>query len=347
MSEDTSHRKRDHINICLNEDISFRTKTNGFEKYDFIHNAVTTQDFTKIDLATKFLNYKISFPFMISCMTGGTKQAENINEMLSTAANMLKIPVGVGSQRQALENDSFHDSYKVIRKNAKDVPVVGNIGGAEVARMKSLKEIRKLVDLVEADAMVVHLNPLQELIQPEGNRNFSGLLKKIEKLVKLLDVPVIAKEVGSGIEKSAAKKLLDAGCKGIDVAGAGGTSWSAVEMKRKNNPNENENYLWDWGLPTSYCVRTVSELKKKYKFTLIASGGITSGIDISKALALGADITASARPIFIQVMDHGFEGVVDLIESWFEDVKKIMFLTGSKNIGQLNRSKIIKSEAAV
>lgn len=336
-----SLRKKEHIELCLSNEVKFE-KTNGFENYDFEHYAITEVEFDKIDFSTKFFGKKIGYPFLISCMTGGTKEAERINERLAIAAKELNIPIGVGSQRQALENNEHHFTYKVVKQNAGNVPILGNIGAAQVASSKNpVAEIKFLIDLVEADAMVIHVNPLQELLQLEGETNFKNLLKNLEKLSTKISIPLIVKEVGSGISKRAAKKLLEVGVKGIDVAGAGGTSWAAVELKRSN---QEDHFFKEWGLPTSYCVRTVSELKKDFDFTLIGSGGISNGVDIAKALALGADLSASARTILQEVMKNGVDGVVQLIKLWFLTVKKIMYLTGCNNIKKLNQIGLKRKE---
>ena len=180
---ETSKRKKEHIELCLTDKVAFRSKTNGFDRYDFIHDALTEVDISKISFQTKLFSKNINYPFLISCMTGGTEEAENINQRLAVIAEELKIPIGVGSQRQAFENKDNHNSYKVIRKTAKSVPVFGNIGAAQVVQSKNQDDILSLIDMLEADAFVVHLNPLQELLQPEGEPNFVGLLKKLEKLV--------------------------------------------------------------------------------------------------------------------------------------------------------------------
>jgi len=337
---DTSTRKKEHIQLCLTDKVGFRSKTNGFEKYDFIHDALTEVDISKLSFQTKLFSKKINYPFLISCMTGGTEEAENINQRLAVIAEELKIPIGVGSQRQALENQDNHYSYKVIRKTAKSVPVLGNIGAAQLVQSKNLTEILSLIDMLEGDAFVVHLNPLQELLQPEGEPNFVGLLKKIEKLILKSKVPVIVKEVGSGISKDTAKRLLDIGVNGIDVAGAGGTSWAGVEIIRSKSDKD----FWDWGLPTSYCLKEIYPLKKKYKFTLVGSGGINSANDLALAFAFGADLVASARIILQKLMKNGDDAVTKLIINWFEYLKKIMFLTGSENLTELKNGKIIKKE---
>ena len=338
----TSQRKKEHIDLCLNDDVSFKEKTTGFERYDFEHYAITEIDISKINFRSKFFNKKVDYPFLISCMTGGTSKAEDINTQLSIAANELNIPLGVGSQRQALENTDYHKSYKIIRNNAPKIPILGNIGASQISAFKNFDKVKYLVDLVEADVMVVHANPLQELLQNHGEPDFKGFLKKIEKLVKYLNIPIVVKEVGAGISKKAAEKLLDAGVKGIDAAGAGGTSWSGVEILR-NNENYSDEF-WDWGLPTAFCIKEIYKLKKKYKFVLIGSGGINNAFDIAKALALGADFAASARIILQTLYKNGVEGVVSLVENWFDTIKKIMYLTGSGTLADLRKNKLIKKE---
>lgn len=332
-------RKKDHIELCLNEDVGFSSLTNGFDRYEFEHYAITEVDYHNINLTTKFLKKKIDYPFLISCMTGGITEAEKINEHLAIAANQLNIPIGVGSQRQALESDEHLKSYNIIKQNAGDAPILSNIGAAQVASIRDISQFLKIIELVNASALVIHVNPLQELLQKNGEPNFIGLLKNIERLVKKIGVPIIIKEVGSGISRKAAKKLLEVGVRGIDVAGAGGTSWAQVELKRNKVENE---YFRNWGLPTTFCLKEVNKLKKNYKFTLIASGGIKSGVEIAKSIALGADLAASARPLLQTVMNDGVDGVTKLIYSWFEDVKKIMYLTNCKNLTDLSKQKLIR-----
>jgi isopentenyl-diphosphate delta-isomerase len=338
----TSKRKKEHLELCLTNDVSFKRKSTGFENYDFKHYAITEVDITKIDFRSKFFGKKIKLPFLISCMTGGTSEAENINAQLAIVADELKIPIGVGSQRQALEDKAFVDSFKTVRKNAPNVPVLGNIGAAQVVQFKSVDPVKILVDMIESNALVIHINPLQELLQKEGETNFAGLLKKVTMVTKKLEVPVIIKEVGSGISKEAAVKLLDAGVKAIDVSGAGGTSWAGVEILR--NKDSIENHFWDWGLPTSYCIKETYKLKKKYKFALIGSGGIKNGLDAAKAFALGADIVASARLILQTLDKSGVEGTVNYIKEIFNDISKVMYLTGSHNLKELRNKKLIKRE---
>jgi isopentenyl-diphosphate delta-isomerase len=338
----TSSRKKEHLELSLSGDVTFKTKTTGFENYDFVHDAITEVDINKINFRTKFFGKNINYPFLISCMTGGTSEAENINAQLAIVAENLNIPIGVGSQRQALENDEFVESFKTVRKNAPNAPVLGNIGASQVVQFKSVDPIFKLVEMIEADAMVIHVNPLQELLQKEGETDFKGLLKRLRSMVNKLNVPVIVKEVGAGISYEAALKLLESGVRGIDVAGAGGTSWAGIEIMRNNN-NDND-YFWDWGLPTSFCIKEVYKLKKKYKFTLIGSGGINNATDAAIAFALGADIVASARVIILELQNTGIDDTQKLITSWSDNIRKIMYLTGSKSLKALRKNKIMRKD---
>lgn len=341
ITNSSSHRKKEHLELCLTDKVSFIEKTTGFERYDFEHFALTEVDIKKISFSSDFYGKIIKFPFLISCMTGGVKESENINAQLAIAAEELNIPIGVGSQRHALENNDIHNSFKIIRKNAPNVPVLGNIGAAQIVQSKNIDKIKFLVDIIKADAMVIHVNASQELFQKEGEPNFKGLLKQIEKIVRKIGVPIIVKEVGAGISGKAAKLLLDIGVKGIDVAGAGGTSWTGIEMLR--NKKSTDDYFWDWGLPTSYCIKDVNHLRKKYSFILIGSGGINNPVDAAKAYALGADMTASARYILQQLDKNGISGIKKMIEEWFAVIAKIMFLTGSQKISDL-RKKIVQKE---
>lgn len=340
--ENISLRKKEHLELCLTDKVKFQEKTPGFEKYDFEHYAITEVELSEISLSVKFFNKKISYPFLISSMTGGAENAEAINSSLASAAKRLNIPFAVGSQRPILENAEYINSYKVIRKQAPDIPVLGNLGAAQIVRLKSLDPLKELADSIEADAFIIHVNPLQELLQKNGEPGFKGLLHKIEKITCELKIPIIIKEVGAGISEPAAKKLIKAGIKGIDVAGAGGTSWAGVEILR--NKNGADESFWDWGLPTTYCIRTISPLKKKHKFLLIASGGINSGFDIAKAIALGADMGASARIVLQTLEASGVEGVERMLAGWFEQIRKIMFLTGCRTIKDLQQVKLINKK---
>ena len=253
----TSSRKQEHVELTLARDVSFRGKTSGLERYEFQHNALPELNFSDVDPSTTFLGKKVSLPFLISSMTGGYQDATRINRHLAEVCAEKHLAMGVGSQRQAIEDTAFHRSFSVVREVAPDIPVFGNIGGAEVAKLKDIEKIKQLADLIRADGFAVHLNPLQELLQPEGNPEFSGVLKGIEMLVKELPIPVIVKEIGAGISLAVAKKLLAVGVKIIDVAGAGGTSWAGVEIiRRENSKRKKPNPRGDSGwLAQSFWAR--------------------------------------------------------------------------------------------
>lgn len=340
-SNQISKRKEEHIDLCLHKDVAYQ-KSNGFEKYNFIHEALTEVIIDDIQFDTRFLGKTISYPFIISSMTGGTEKAQVLNANLAIVANELNIPIGVGSQRQLLENSKHSNTFKNIRNNAPNVPVMSNIGAAQIVQQNNIASLQRIIETISADGLIIHLNPLQELLQKEGEINFKGLLQKISEIKTEIKVPIIVKEVGSGISQITARKLLEIGVDVIDVSGSGGTSWAVVELMR--NPNQKNDYFREWGLRTSYCIKEIAKLKKEFDFTLISSGGIDNFIDAAKSLALGSDMFASARMILQTVNQSGVQGTINLIEKWFDGIKKIMFLTGSSNIAELQKNKILRNE---
>ncbi|HYF04403.1 MAG TPA: type 2 isopentenyl-diphosphate Delta-isomerase [Patescibacteria group bacterium] len=337
--QQTSSRKQQHVELCVDENVIFKGKTAGFEKFDFQHNALPEIDYAEISTATIFIKKRIAFPLMISCMTGGYPDAERINAGLAAACEVFTIPMGVGSQRQAMENTRHHESFKTVRRNAPTIPIIGNIGAAEVAQRPSVESFKRIIDLIEADALAVHLNPLQELLQPEGTPSFKNVLTGIENLVRTAGIPIIVKEVGAGISGDAAKKLLNIGVAAIDVAGAGGTSWAGVELLRNEERNGLEEF-WDWGIPTVECLLQIAPLKKEQDFTLIASGGVSSGVDMAKSIALGADLAAAARIFLKTFMDSGADALHRQIALWQKQFRYVMFLTGSADITALKKAPI-------
>jgi isopentenyl-diphosphate Delta-isomerase len=214
----TTTRKKEHVQVTLTRDVGFRSKTSGLEAFEFIHNALPELNLSEIDTSVKFLEHTLALPCMVSCMTGGYDDAGRINRILAEACETLRIGMGVGSQRQAMESSQFHKTFSVVRNAAPSIPIVGNIGAAEVARMTDLDDMKRLVDLIQANAFVVHLNPLQEFLQPEGTPEFRGVLQGIERLVLGLSVPVIVKEIGAGLSKDVAHRLLNVGVRHLDVA---------------------------------------------------------------------------------------------------------------------------------
>lgn len=337
----TSKRKKEHIEIALNHDIQFRNKTSGFEAYDFVHCALPEMALHEVDTQTTFLGKTLSFPLMITAMTGGFQGAEKINQILAEVCEKEKIALGVGSQRQMTENADHLETYRIVRKYASTIPILGNIGASEIIKMKDFSQIQRLVDLIQADAMAIHLNPLQEILQQEGNRDFRGVLHAIKKLIKQLRVPVIVKEIGCGISQAVAKQLVDVGVSYIDVAGAGGTSWTGIEFHRKAK-KELAQAFWDWGIPTAKSIEMVKQVKGA---RIIASGGIRNGIDMAKAIALGAELCGAAFPMLKAIgIKPKAEPLYRLIQEWKEEFRMVLFLTGSRSVDQLHRKGILIKE---
>jgi isopentenyl-diphosphate delta-isomerase len=349
----TSSRKQEHVELTLTKDVAFQHKTAGFERWDFQHNALPELDFSEVDPSTTFLGKKLSFPFVISSMTGGYEDATRINRQLAEVCAEMHLAMGVGSQRQALEDKKFHRSFSVVREVAPAIAVFGNIGGAEVAKLKDASGVKRLADLIGANAFAVHLNPLQELLQPEGNPHFRGLLNGIEMLVKELPIPLIVKEIGAGISLSVAKRLVDVGVRIIDVAGSGGTSWAGVEILRRSKNSRRDrdarkqrdepgDVFWDWGIPTVDALRQVCSLRIQVpSLTVISSGGVTNGLEVGKSIAFGADLAGSARPMLKTLETGGKELLTATISKWEHQLKGAMFLTGSRTIQDLQRQQLI------
>lgn len=329
---ETEKRKQEHIDICLNKDISFR-KTAGFEKYNLIHNALPEIDFKELNLSTEFLGKKIDYPLYISPITGGTELAEKINNNLAYIAEKYNIPICVGSQRAAIENKELEKTFQ-IREIAKKTMVFANVGAVQLNYGFKIEHFQKAIDMVKADALVLHMNPLQEAIQPEGDTNFSELLPKIKELISKLNIPVIAKEVGHGISGKTAEKLEQVGISCIDVAGAGGTSFAAVEGHRsKNNLGE---VFRDWGIPTAECI---TQIRATSNIPIIASGGIRNGIDIVKSICLGANIAGIAAPL-LKPASCSKEELCSYFDNLIKQIKIAMFCIGAKEISELKMSGI-------
>nr|WP_033365114.1 type 2 isopentenyl-diphosphate Delta-isomerase [Mastigocladopsis repens] len=336
----TQSRKADHIRICLEEDVQFHQTTNGLERYRFTHCCLPELNLDEIDISTTFLGKQLGAPLLISSMTGGTEQAGIINYRLAEVAQHYKIAMGVGSQRVAVEKPQVADTF-AVRKYAPDVLLFANLGAVQLNYNYGLDECLRIIDIVEADALILHLNPLQECIQPRGDKNFKGLLDKIANLCFKLTVPVIVKEVGNGISSAMAEKLIAAGVKAIDVAGAGGTSWAKVESERAESTLQRRlgRTFADWGLPTAECITSIRAIAPDVP--LIASGGLRHGLDIAKALALGADIAGLAMP-FLQAAALSEAAVYDLAEMLIAEITTVLFCTGNATLEQLNCSKSLQ-----
>jgi isopentenyl-diphosphate delta-isomerase len=340
---DTQTRKADHLRICLDEDVQFRSQTNGLERYRFTHCCLPEVNRSEIDIRTTFLRKSLGAPLLISSMTGGTEQAKTINFRLAEVAQHYKLAMGVGSQRVAVENPQVADTF-AVRSLAPDILLFANLGAVQLNYSYGLDECLRVIDLCQADALILHLNPLQECIQPKGDTNFRGLIDKIHNLCNKLPVPVIAKEVGNGISATMAQKLIDAGVRAIDVAGAGGTSWAKVESERALTPQQRRLGLTfaDWGLPTAECITSIRAVAPE--IPLIASGGLRDGMDVAKAIALGADISGLALP-FLQAAAESVEAVDALVQLLIAEITTVLFCTGNATLSQLKYSNTLQQLA--
>ncbi|MEH2235228.1 type 2 isopentenyl-diphosphate Delta-isomerase [Nostoc sp.] len=336
ISAQTQNRKADHIRICLEEDVQCHQITNGLERYRFTHSCLPELNHNDIDISTTFLGKHLGAPLLISSMTGGTEQAAIINQRLAEVAQHYKIAMGVGSQRVAVEKPQVADTF-AVRKYAPDVLLFANLGAVQLNYKYGLDECLRVVDILEADALILHINPLQECIQSKGDTNFRGLLDKIADLCDKMPVPVIAKEVGNGISAAIANKLIAAGVAAIDVAGAGGTSWAKVESERAENPLQHRlgRTFADWGLPTAECITTIRAIAPNVP--LIASGGLRHGLDVAAAIALGADIAGLAMP-FLQAAATSETAVAELAEVLIAEITTVLFCTANATLYQLKHS---------
>lgn len=329
MDKVISSRKDAHLDIAAKKDVQYE-KSGGFDDVMLAHCALPEADLAKVDTSVEFLGKKLSAPILITGMTGGTPRGGQINRKLAEAAEKEKIAMGLGSQRAMLKDKAAAEFFRV-KKICPSVPLIGNIGAVQL-REYTPKQIEGMCSDIEADALNLHLNPLQEAIQPEGDTDFSGVLGKIKELCDTLKLPVIAKETGAGITAPIAKLLFDARCQYVEVSGSGGTSWSKVEYERGGRLPGFEN----WGFPTVAAVAEVAPLGKT-----IASGGVRSGIDIAKSIALGAKLGGAAMPFF------NAENPAKLAALWREQIRTSAFLCGCKNMDELAQaSAIVKGETA-
>jgi isopentenyl-diphosphate delta-isomerase len=340
-------RKKDGIDIPLKKGAQAKASSSYLEYVRFVHNALPELDYADIDTASFFLNKRFSAPLIIDSMTGGTPEARKINERLGKLAQEHNIPMGLGSQRAGLKSEELASTYAIARKNAPQAFLIANIGGAQLSKGLTLNEVKRIIEMIQADAIVIHLNPLQELIQPEGEPRYRGVLGKITELVSDLDMPVLVKEVGAGISREVAIKLEMAGVSAINIAGAGGTSWAGVEKLRADiAKNKIKIHLgemfWDWGIPTALSLIEVKKVVKKTP--LVASGGLRNGLEVAKCIALGAEMCAMAYP-FLVAAAQSLESLFNFMDIILAELKSTMFLLGAENIETLKGSRYILTGA--
>lgn len=336
--EATTKRKGEHIRICLQEQVANTGTGPGFDGYRFRHNALPEISFAEIDLSTRFAGKKLAAPLLISSMTGGTEETFLINARLAEAAEARGWAMGLGSMRAAIENAELARTFQV-RRIAPNIPIIANLGAVQLNYGYGVEQCRRAVDLAEADALVLHLNSMQEVFQPEGDIDFRGLLPSIAEVCRRLDVPVGIKEVGWGIDAQTASALYEAGIAFVDVAGAGGTSWSQVEKYRARDELRAAaaEAFADWGTPTAQCVRDIRAALPAS--TIIASGGMANGVDAAKAIALGADVAGYGRAL---LPDAAEPVAPDALERRMEQIefelRAAMFGIGAATIGELRQT---------
>lgn len=331
----TSSRKADHIRINMEEDVRSGLTT-GLERYRFTHQALPELNLEDVDLNLKLFGRYLQAPILISSMTGGTSEAAGINQTLAAAAQETGVAMGLGSQRVAIEQPELIPSFRV-RNIAPDVLLFANLGAIQLNYGYGVEQCQRALDMIEADALILHFNALQEAVQPEGDTRFDGLLIKIEAVCRALPVPVIAKEVGWGFSERAARRLAAAGIAAIDVAGAGGTSWSQVEMYRAQSQSQARlaAAFFDWGIPTAESIQLVRRAAPE--MTIFASGGLRSGVDIAKCIALGATLGGMAKP-FLEAASQSLESAVQTINEIRREIQVCMFAAGAGNQEQLQQT---------
>jgi isopentenyl-diphosphate Delta-isomerase len=336
-----TERKSDHIRINLDEDVNSGLTT-GLERFRFVHQALPELNLEEVDLSQELFGKRLAAPILISSMTGGTQEAAGINRILAQAAQETHVAMGVGSQRAALEQPELADTFRV-RHLAPDMLLFANLGAVQLNYGYGIDQCRRAVDMIEADALILHFNALQEALQPEGDTQFAGLISKVEVICKLLPVPVIAKEVGWGFSAQAARLLAEAGVSAIDVAGAGGTSWSQVEMHRATDESQARlaAAFVDWGIPTADSILFVRQAAPGLK--VFASGGLRTGTDIAKCLALGAVLGGMAGP-FLKAAVRSTQATVQTIKEIKREIQVCMFAAGAADLEALRQDMLTETK---
>lgn len=338
QATDIAGRKADHIELCATGDVGFRHKTTLLECVEFVHDALPELALDEIDTSVTLLGKKLRAPILVAAMTGGTARSREINRELASIAEERGYGFGVGSQRPMLR-DEKDDTY-AVRDVAPTALILGNIGAVQ-ARELSTDAVQNLAGRVGADAMCVHLNPAMEIVQPGGDRYFAGALGAIERLVEELDLPVIAKETGCGIGPRTARRLARVGVRHIDVSGAGGTSWVAVETERaEGGARALGEALRDWGVPTAASVMIAKRSKPRFS-TIIATGGVSNGVEAAKALALGAHAVGIARPVLQALLGGGRKAALDFLTQVEAEIRAVMLLVGAGSVRSLRKTPVL------
>ncbi len=340
MSKVTEQRKEEHITINLEQNVQFPNLTTGLENYHFLHRALPELNLNEIDTSVTVFGKKLKTPIFMSSMTGGTDRASHINRTLAQAAQQYGMAMGVGSQRAAIENPALGETF-YVRDLAPDILLFANLGAIQLNYGYGVDHCRRAIDIIEADALILHFNVLQEAVQPEGDTRFRGLIDRVAEICAKLPVPVIAKEVGWGFSEADAKLLAEAGVSAIDVAGSGGTSWSEVEYHRAPTAFHAQvaRSFADWGIPTAEAIGYVK--KATPEMTIFASGGLRDGIDVAKCIALGARLAGLASP-FLKAAAQSVEAVCEFIDITQRQLEIAMLCSGAATLEQLAQTPLIK-----
>jgi len=337
-------RKNEHLLIALEEEVEYRRKSSFLEFVELIHEALPEISLSDVSTQVEVWGFELEAPLVIAGMTGGSRLAERVNRALARAAAEVGLALGVGSQRAGIERPELKRTYEVVKEYSSKVPVIANIGISQVVNGLSREDALELVEMVNAAALAVHLNPLQEAVQPEGETELRGSVRALNRLVRESPVPVIAKETGAGVSKETAAKLIGAGVAGIDVGGAGGTNFALIEGLRALTRGDEEGWelaktFSGWGIPTAASILEVRSVSSS--ILLIATGGIRSGVDVAKAFRLGADLCGVALPALRALFYLGYEGLVKLLKRYVRELKIALFLTGSATLSELREKPVV------
>ncbi len=343
MAEEIENRKFEHIIICIEENIEANYKKTGFQDIEFIHRALPEIDFNEIDTSINIFNHQFNSPILINAMTGGHEVSKKINKNLAKLAKEFNISLALGSQRAAIKDPSLEYTYNIARETAPDAFIIGNLGAPQISDEYGMFEINRAIKMIQANAFTIHLNALQECLQSEGDPFYKGVINGLQKIKKDIKIPLIVKETGAGIAKEEIMLLKNLEIDAVDISGVGGTSWAAVEYYRSKDKvktlPEITKTFWDWGIPTAVATIEASTIG----INLISSGGVRNGLDIAKAIAIGADLVGISLPFLKPAYEDDYNKLKELMEKFIKELKIAMFLTKSKNLNDLKNSNLIIS----
>jgi isopentenyl-diphosphate delta-isomerase len=338
FSSNTSSRKDEHLKICIEKDVKYENVASGFENYIIRPNILTKISPDEVDLSTTLLGKSMDSPLLIAGMTGGSEKGKEINKIIAKVCDEFNIGMGVGSQRAAIENPALIDSFQV-GDYAENIPLLANLGIAQFSSGYSVKEAEKAIEMINADGLAIHINPLQEFIQYDGNKNLINVRQSLIDLVSECKYPIVVKSVGTGFSKEDLKFLSSLNIAAIDIAGAGGTNWKKIEMYRNPSLSDLSSSLINWGIPTADCLVNAVEVFSDSSKKIIASGGIWNGMDAAKALILGADYVAFALPALLAISKDSEAGLRKFVHNYILEMKIVLTMLGIINLEELRKKK--------